>query len=555
MARIKDTSVEEVKAAADMVAVVSERTQLRKAGARYMGRCPFHEERTPSFSVNVVDKFYYCFGCGAKGDLITFVRDTEQLDFAGAIEWLADRFNIKIEYEESTPQQDAQRRRRERLLEVLEAAASFYERYLWDSQAGSLARDYLAGRGLAEEVCREYRLGLAIGGTTLARKAVERGFTREELLAAGLLNKRGNDYFFGRLLFPLTDARGRVLGFQARKLREDDPLKAKYVNSPEGELFRKGDLLYGLDRARAAIAKQERAIVVEGNTDVLALKQAGLEPVVASMGTALTERQLKELGRLTSRVWLCFDGDAAGEAATLRGMELAAAQGLDVHVVALPAGFDPADLADGFEARLARAESYLGYRVRLEIERAGDRQEGFVRVREVLARFEDSPERQDAIRYAADKLDLPKETQQGLAPRAASSATGQVSPRLLDAGDRLERNALAGVAAHRSLVPILAELGPEHFDSEEYRRLRQGLVSGGEQEADLLGLVAELDARAASEGIDERTAEQLLLRLRERKIRRELTDADPARTLELQTALERIHATVEELAAAQAFSR
>jgi DNA primase len=555
MARIKDTSVEEVKAAADIVAVVSERTQLRKAGARYMGRCPFHEERTPSFSVNAVDKFYYCFGCGAKGDLITFVRDTEQLDFAGAIEWLADRFNVQIEYEESTPQQDAQRRRRERLLEVLEAAASFYERYLWDSQAGSLARDYLTGRGLAEEVCREYRLGLAIGGSTLARKAIERGFTRDELLAAGLLNKRGNDYFFGRLLFPLTDARGRVLGFQARKLREDDPLKAKYVNSPEGELFRKRDLLYGLDRARAAIAKQERAIVVEGNTDVLALKQAGLEPVVASMGTALTERQLKELGRLTSRVWLCFDGDAAGEAATLRGMELAAAQGLDVHVVALPAGFDPADLADGFEARLARAESYLGYRVRLEIERAADRQEGFVRVREVLARFEDSPERQDAIRYAADKLDLPKETQQGLAPRAASSSTGQVSPRLLDAGDRLERNALAGVAAHRSLVPILAELGPEHFDSEEYRRLRDGLVSGGEQDADLLGLVAELDARAASEGIDERTAEQLLLRLRERKIRRELIDADPARTLELQAALERIHATVEELAAAQAFSR
>ena len=373
MARIKDTSVEEVKAAADMVSVVSERTQLRKAGARYMGRCPFHEERTPSFSVNAVDKFYYCFGCGAKGDLITFVRETEQLDFAEAIEWLADRFNVQIEYEETSPQQDARRRRRERLLELLEAAASFYERYLWDSQAGSLARDYLAGRGLGEEVCREYRLGLALGGTTLTRKALERGFTREELIAAGLVNKRGNDYFFGRLLFPLADARGRVLGFQARKLREDDPLKAKYVNSPEGELFRKGDLLYGLDRARAAIAKQERAVVVEGNTDVLALSQAGIEPVVASMGTALTERQLKELGRLTKRVWLCFDGDAAGEAATLRGMELAFAQGLDVRVVALPAGFDPADLAEGFEQRLARAESYLGYRVRLEIERAADR--------------------------------------------------------------------------------------------------------------------------------------------------------------------------------------
>jgi len=548
VARIKDTSVEEVKAVADMVAVVSARTQLRKTGGRYLGRCPFHEERTPSFSVNATEKLYYCFGCGAKGDLITFVRETEQLDFAGAIEWLADRFNVQIEYEETSPQQDARRRRRERLLALLDAASTFYERYLWDSQAGSLARDYLAGRGLGEDVCREYRLGLALGGTTLARKALERGFTREELAAAGLVNRRGNDYFSGRLLFPLADARGRVLGFQARKLREDDPLRAKYVNSPEGELFRKGDLLYGLDRARAAIAKQERAIVVEGNTDVLALRQTGLEPVVAPMGTALTERQLKELGRLTNRVWLCFDGDAAGEAATLRGMELAAAQGFDVHVVALPAGFDPADLADGFEHRLGAAESYLGYRVRLEIERAGDRQEGFVRVRDVLSRFEDSPERQDAIRYAADKLDLPKETQAGLAPRGSASATGRISPRLLDAGQRLERDALAGVAAHRTLVRILAELGPEHFDSEEHRALREQLVAGGE-------LDPELDARAAAEGIDERTAEELLLRLRERRIRRELADADPARTLELQAALARILDAGEHIASAQAISR
>src|SRR5256884_3361814 len=139
-----------------MISVVSERTQLRKAGARYMGRCPFHEERTPSFSVNAVDKFYYCFGCGAKGDLITFVRETEQLDFAGAIEWLADRFNVQIEYEETSPQQDARRRRRERLLELLDAAPSFYERYLWDSHASPPARYYLAGRGPRPEGFRAY---------------------------------------------------------------------------------------------------------------------------------------------------------------------------------------------------------------------------------------------------------------------------------------------------------------------------------------------------------------------------------------------------------------
>jgi DNA primase len=548
MARIRDESVRETVAAADMVEVVSARTQLRRSGARWTGLCPFHEEKTPSFSVNPADKLYYCFGCGAGGDVISFVRDTEQLDFAQAVEWLAERFRVTLEYEESSPEQDAARGRRERLLQLLEQATSFYERHLWDSPGGEQARTYLTSRGLGEEVCREYRLGLAPGGATLARKAREKRFTAAELSAAGLTNRRGNDYFNGRLLFPLADARGRVRGFQARKLHEGDPLRAKYVNSPEGELFRKGDLLYGLDRARTAIAKQERAVVVEGNTDVLALRQARLEPVVASMGTALTERQLKELSRLTHKVWLCFDGDAAGEAATLRGMELAAAQGFDVRVVALPPGQDPADLAERFDDQLARAETYLSYRVRLEIERAPDRQEAFVRVREVLARFEDSPERQDAVRLAADRLDLPKETQAGLVPRGRRAATGEISPRLLEKGQRLERDALAGVAAHPELRGLLAELTPEHFDSELHRRARTHLLEPGAPEADLVPLLAELDARAAAEGIDEETAKELLLRLRERQVRRELTTADLERTKELQEQLERIRATAANLA-------
>ena len=547
MARIKDASVDEVKAAADMVAVVSGRTQLRKAGGRYLGRCPFHEERTPSFSVNATDKLYYCFGCGAKGDLITFVRETEQLDFAQAVEWLAERYRVTLEYEESSPERDAERSRRERLLALLEQAAGFYERYLWDSESGEPAREYLRGRGLGEEICREYRLGLAPGGATLARKAREKGFTSPELRAAGLVNRRGNDYFAGRLLFPLADARGRVRGFQARKLREDDPLRAKYVNSPEGELFRKGDLLYGLDKARTAITKQERAIVVEGNPDVLALRQAGHEPVVASMGTALTERQLKELSRLTHKLWLCFDGDAAGEAATLRGMELAAAQGFDVRIVALPAGTDPADDPERFEKRLAGAESYLVYRVRLEVERAPDRQEAFVRVREVLSRFEDSPERQDAVRLAADRLDLPKETQAGLAPRGARE-TGAISPRLLEAGDRLELEALAGVAAHPELHDLLAGLAPEHFDSELHRRVREHLLVPGDADEQLVPVLAELDARAAEAGIDEETTKELLLKLRERQLRRELQGADLGRTKELQEQLEKIRATAANLA-------
>src|SRR3990172_76701 len=217
-------------------------------------------------------------------------------------------------------------------------------------------------------------------------------------------------------MFPLADARGRVVGFQARKLREDDPLRGKYVNSPEGDLFHKGSILYGLHLARTAISKQDRAAVVEGNTDVIALRQSGFEPVVASMGTALTERQLRELGRLTRKVYLCFDADAAGQEATLRGMELAVGQGFDVKGVTLPRGQDPADAPAGFAERLGSAESYLLYRVRLEIERSADRQEGFVRAREGLAEAQDAPERQEALRLLADRLDLPRHTLPGLPP-------------------------------------------------------------------------------------------------------------------------------------------
>jgi DNA primase len=537
MARIKDSSVEAVKAAADFVDVVSARTQLRKAGARYTGRCPFHEERTPSFSVNAVDKLYYCFGCGAKGDLITFVRETEGLDFAGSIEWLAERFRVPLEYEESSPAQDAARKRRERMFALLDQATSFYERLLWETETGSFVRDYLKGRGLGEDVCREFRLGFALGGDSLARKALAKGFTRDELRAAGLTRQRGGDYFARRLLFPLADPRGRVLGFQARKLYEDDPLPAKYVNTPESELFHKGWVVYGLDKARAAIAKEDRACVVEGNTDVIALRQAGFLPVVASMGTALTDQQLKELARLTKRLWLAFDGDAAGESAALRGMELAVRQGFDVKIVALPSGIDPADDPNGFDLRLAAAEPYLVYRVRTEIDRADDRESAFRTVKALLDQAPDSPERQDAWRHANDRLGMTVQLRAGSATtRAASPAT----QRVLDAGSKLERSALAGALAHPSLRPVLAELTAEHFYDPKHRQVRAHIVDGAMLDDAGVGLLAELDAYAAAEGIGEATGTELLLRLRERQLQRELREAPLERRHELTEALARL---------------
>jgi DNA primase len=547
MARIKDSSVRDVVAAADIVEVVNGRTQLRRAsGSRYTGRCPFHEERTPSLSVNPVEKLYYCFGCGKGGDLISFVRETENLDFVGAIEWLAERFRVPLEYEEASPRVEAERKRRERLLSLLDQTTAYFERLLWEGDTGKSVREYLASRGLGEEVAREFRLGLS-PGRGLAEKARERGFSLDELRGAGLATVRGGDYFPQRLMFPLADARGRVLGFQARKLHDDDPLRGKYVNSPESDLFKKGSILYGLHLARNAVSKQDRAAVVEGNTDVIALRQAGFETVVASMGTALTERQLRELGRLTRKIYLCFDADAAGQDATLRGMELAATQGFDVKIVTLPRGQDPADAPDGFEDRLVGAESYFLYRVRLELDRSSDRQEGFVRAREVLAKAEDSPERQEALRLLADRLDLPRETLAGLAPaRGGSPTEAAEAPRLLDAGNRLERDALAACLAHPSLVRGLEELTPEYFDDEVNRRFRVALVAGRD-DPELTALKAELDARAAQEAIDERTGKELLLRLRERKLKRDLSGADLARTTELQAHLAKVRQALAEL--------
>jgi len=534
-----------VKAAADMVEIVGARTQLRRTGAQWSGRCPFHEEKTPSFSVDPVGKLYHCFGCGKGGDLITFVQETEGLDFVQAIEWLADRYRITLEYEETSPQDEARRARRERLLALLEQAARFYERYLWEADAGEPVRAYLAERGLGEEVCREFRLGLSPGGTVLAQKARAKSYSQDELVAAGLVNRRGNDYFAGRLVFPLADARGRVLGFGARRLRDDDPIPAKYVNSPEGEVFRKGSIVYGLDRGRSAVAKEERAVVVEGYTDVLALHQAGLHSVVASMGTALTEPQLKELRRLARHLYLCFDADAAGEAATLRGMELAVKAGFDVRVVPLPPGLDPADAAEGFEERLAGSVGYLRHRVDTELA-THPKQEAFEHVQRLVEGAPPGPERDEVARYASDRLGVPIRIAAG-----SSTVVRQVSPKLLDAGTRLERRLLAACTTSPDLVDrYLRPLDDRHFDSDLHRRLRAHLVDGGEADGDLVAAVAELRATAAADQLEEGSARELFFRLEERLVQRELDEeakgGDTKRVIELQQVLQKIREAIEE---------
>ena len=347
MSRFTRESVDRVKEAVDIVEIVSPYTDLQQRGQDYWGNCPFHDERTPSFKVNPRDKLYYCFGCEASGDVFRFVEEQEGLDFASAVESLGERTGVELKREDEDPRAEERRRRKAKLWQLLERTAKFYERYLWESPKAEKARAYLAERGLREEVLRRFGVGMAPSPWDQVLTGSQRaGFKVEELLAAGLAQKgrQGGHYdrFRNRITFPIRDQRGRVLGFGARALSPD--AQPKYLNSPEGELYRKSHTLYGIDRARGPIAKARRAIVVEGYTDVLALHQAGVEEAVAIMGTAITPEQVAMLAGLTDAVVLALDADRAGADAMIRAQKVAGGRGLELRVAAMPEGEDPADM-------------------------------------------------------------------------------------------------------------------------------------------------------------------------------------------------------------------
>jgi DNA primase len=368
--------------AVDMVALVSARTELRRAGVNsYFGNCPFHEERTGSFHVSPDEKLYHCFGCQASGDAFTFVQETEGVDFKGALESLAARFGVALEAVDEDPRRAEHRRRDERLYELMGRTAAYYVRCLWESAEAREAREYLAGRGLGEETLRAFRVGYAPGAwdrvLTASRNA---GFTDAELVEVGLIRRSERsragayDFFREQIMFPAADPRGRVHGFGARRMREDQSV-AKYVNTPDGRLYHKREVLFGIDRARAVAAKAGRMILVEGYTDVLALHQAGIENVVGIMGTSFTEEQLIELMRVVTVLELCLDADSAGQEAMLRAARMAAGRGVELRVVVLPEGADPADLAlsegpDALRERVAASVPFVSFDVERILARA-----------------------------------------------------------------------------------------------------------------------------------------------------------------------------------------
>lgn len=336
---------ERVKEQTDIVQLVGESISLKRAGQNFKGLCPFHQEKTPSFIVSPSRQSFHCFGCGKGGDCFTWMMEREGMTFPEALRVLASRAGIQLKFERHERSEE-----RDRLRAALDMAADFYHAVLIKTPNGRNARNYLRERGITEESVMKWRIGFVPSASTpISRRAAERGISEQDLIRAGILGtgRRGAyERFYGRILFPLTDTHGSVVGFAGRVFEDTENKEiAKYVNSPETALYRKSSVLYGLAFARDAIRKEDNVVVVEGYTDVICSHQAGIAHVVATSGTALTEQHVGILKRYTNRITFAFDADAAGSMATRRAIDIAFAAGMDVSVITLPEGSDPADIA------------------------------------------------------------------------------------------------------------------------------------------------------------------------------------------------------------------
>lgn len=359
---------DKVKQQADIVRIVGEYLRLKKSGQNFVGLCPFHAEKTPSFAVHPVKQIYHCFGCGVGGDVFSFVMAMEKCEFPEAVRTVAEKCGIPIPKPKArSPEERAVERQRSVLLEMHREAAAFFARQLCESSEGKVARAYLEDRGLDRETIELFGLGYAPSGGDALLRAFRGRFAEKALDASGLFSRdpagRLFDRFRRRIMFPIWDASGKAIAFGGRALGDDLP---KYLNSPETPIYSKGHVLYHLNRAKEALRRQDFAVLVEGYMDVISVARAGIANVVASCGTSLTESQVAALRRFTRRCVVNFDPDSAGQAATERSLTLLLEQGFDVRVLALPAGSDPDKFirergADAYRKALEQAPAFLDY--------------------------------------------------------------------------------------------------------------------------------------------------------------------------------------------------
>lgn len=473
--------IDRVREATDLVELASEVTKVKRSGRSVMAVCPFHSEKTPSLSIDPARGLYHCFGCGKSGDVYRWVEETQGLDFAGSVEFLARRSGITL-----TPDPDAARRRdrREELVAAVEASIAFYHERLRRGEDAGNARSYLRRRGYEGDVVERFQIGFSPGAwDLLVRHLRDQGVKDEAMIRAGLASRsrKGSliDRFRGRIMFPIYDLRGDGVGFGARLLDGDGP---KYLNSPETPIYHKSRLLYGLNWAKSAIVRNGQSVVVEGYTDVIAFQMADMPVAVATCGTALGEEHLDLLRRFSERVVLAFDADEAGSGAALRGFERSVPGDLDLRVALLPQGRDPADLVhtgeiETLEKAVAESAPLLQFRIekelgRFELSEPEARGRAVRAVGALIALHPDPVVRHEyaVLVSRGTGVDVAMvERAIGRSDRAASSAPEPMDEESLSGVDKAERELLRLILANDPAVRR-HELGPDLFVRAAHRQ-------------------------------------------------------------------------------------
>jgi DNA primase len=372
---IDHSTIQRILDSADITDVVSEFVTLRRRGVNMLGLCPFHNEKTPSFTVSPAKGIFKCFGCGKGGNVVNFIMEHESLSYPEALKWLARKYNIEVVEEEETEEQKQLKDERESLMIVSAFAQKYFTRNLWEENEGrTIGLSYFRERSFRDDILKKFEVGYSPDGKAPFTEAAQKqGYKMEFLEKTGLSIKRDDwvrDRFAGRVMFPIHNLAGRVIAFGGRILKAD-PKAAKYLNSPESEIYHKSKVLYGIFQAKREISRAERCYLVEGYTDVLSMHQAGIENVVASSGTALTTEQIRLVKRFTPNITIIYDGDAAGIKASLRGIDLVLEEGMNVKVLLLPEGEDPDSFAkkkgaSGFQEYIEKNETdFIQFKTRL----------------------------------------------------------------------------------------------------------------------------------------------------------------------------------------------
>lgn len=549
---ISDDDIQQIRSRVNVVDVIGEHLPLKKSGRTWRGLCPFHNEHTPSFHVDPGKQLYHCFGCGAGGDVFTFLMKTEGLEFREAVEMLAGKIGYSLTISES-PQAGA----RSRLLLVCEEAAVFYEQALL-KDAGAGARSYLKKRNLGA-LRESYRIGLSPDWSAAINFLKKKGYSETEITRAGIAGRseRGTlyDRFKGRLIFPIMDTQRRPIGFGGRVLDDSQP---KYLNSPETPLYHKGSVLYGLAQTKNDCIKQDAAIVVEGYTDLLALVGAGISNVVATLGTAFTMEHFKLLSRFSARIILIFDGDEAGLNAAERSFDFIDHQRLpgsevvaglvdkidmEMAVAVLPGGLDPADFIarygrDDFLALSDSAKPLLNFLIDRVIDRHRDKDSGATlaanEAARIIRKLPSPVAQEEYMRYLADRLDISYETLTQEIIRGKNRTNG-LKTRKTSPPPSAEREFLKILLRFPDKIPALDDTGVDNWQDPQLKALAivlKSQVTGiatspssflHKLDPSMADLVSALMIEALPEGGGEDYFQEIFLKLKELAVERQIT--------------------------------